>query len=177
MASVKEKGNLKKQEEWEYENPNLEKGTGTPYIALFSETGEPVINPLTGIPIGVYVTSFTFGSGDEDEDVLRITIDTGNPDTIDIPEIQEGNQLHVQWGYIYSDGSSNSSNVHIVKIKQLEVNFNDQGTHINITAKDSVSDLRTSAPYKPNGGESYNLKNYLDDGLGLNKGVIIEMFE
>ena len=177
MANIKETGNLKSQEEWEYEEPNLEKGTGTPYTALFSETGEPLINPLTGIPLGVYITNFTFGSGDENEDVLRITINTGDPNTVDIPEIQEGKLIAVQWGYIYSNGSFKSSLVHLVEVKQVEVTFNDQGTNINLTAKDKVSNLRSLPPYRINGGIGSTFIDFMDDGLDSNIGIVIELFE
>ena len=168
---------LKKPEEWKPGPSNLMHGTATPYMALFTVSGEPLLNPITGIPLGAYVTSFQFGSGDENEDVLKITIDTGDPDTVDIEGIQEKKELSVQWGYIYSDGSSKSSKVHVVEVKQLESVFDDQGTHLNVTAKDQVSDLRLSVPYKPSGEESYNMKDFLDDGMGLEKGLIIEMFE
>lgn len=176
-APAESKGNLKKQSEWVPEKPNLEHGTGTPYIALFTEAGEAIMNPLTGIALGAYVTDFNFNAGDEKEDGLRMQIDTGNPDSADIEEIQESKQICVQWGYVYSDGSSRSSKIHLMKIKQLESVFDDQGTHLTITAKDSVSDLRMSGPYKPNGSIEYTLKNFMDDGLGLDKGIIIELFE
>lgn len=163
--------------DWKPELSNLMQGTATPYIALFNEAGDPVLNPITGIALGAYVTDFKFGSGDENEDALRLVIDTGDPNTVDIEEIQEGKSICVQWGYIYSDGSSKSSKVHVVEIKQLESVFDDQGTHIVISAKDSVSDLRMTAPYKPTGSEEYTLKDFLDEGMGLEKGIIIELFE
>lgn len=176
-ADSKKQSLLKKPNEWKPGSNNLLHGTGTPYIALFSVSGEPILNPITGIPLGAYVTSFQFGSGDENEDALRLVIDTGDPNTADIEDIQEKKELSVQWGYIYSDGSSKSSKVHIVQVKQLESVFDDQGTHLTLGAKDEVSDLRLSAPYKPTGDASYTMKDFLDDGLGLEKGLIIEMFE
>lgn len=176
-VTSEQESKLKKPNEWKPGPSNLMHGTATPYIALFTVSGDPLLNPITGIPIGAYVTSFNFGSGDENEDVLKITIDTGDPDTVDIEGLQEKSELSVQWGYIYSDGSFKSSRVHIVEVKQLESVFDDQGTHLNLTAKDQVSDLRLSVPYKPSGKESYNMKDFLDDGMWLEKGLIIEMFE
>ena len=38
-------------------NPILYKGTGTPYLAIFDNQGIPVMNPLTGIPLGAYISS------------------------------------------------------------------------------------------------------------------------
>ena len=176
-ATSEQQGNLKKPNEWKPEASNLQSGTATPYVALFSLEGGPIVNPLTGIALGAYVTEFKFSSGDENEDALRIVIDTGDPNAVDIPESQEKKELAVQWGYIYSNGTSKSSKVHVVEVKQLEVTFDDQGTHITVGAKDSVSDLRLTAPYKPSGDENYTMKNFLDDGMGLEKGIIIELFE
>ena len=34
-------------------------GTATPYLAIFNDMGIPVKNPLTGIPIGAYISNFT----------------------------------------------------------------------------------------------------------------------
>lgn len=182
MAEIKDRKSpaetsKKKLNELKQEPSNLRNGTATPYIALFDQAGSPIINPLTGISLGAYVSKFNFVSGDQKEDNLNIIVDTGDPDTVDIPEIQEGKTLLVQWGYIYSDGSSHSSTVHSVEIKQIDVTFDDQGTHITIIAKDKVSDLRLSAPYRPIGEEGYTLKTFLDEGMGLNMGIIIELFE
>lgn len=169
--------NLKKPSEWKSEATNLVKGTATPYIALFEETGNPIINPLTGIPLGAYMTKFTFKGGDENEDNLSVTFDTGNPDASDISEIQEGKSINVQWGYIYPDGTFKSSKVHLLQIKQLEAVFDDKGTHLTLTCKDSVSNLRHGMPFKPSGRDNYNMLDFLNDGVGVDVGIIIEMFE
>ena len=39
-------------------NTKLYKGTGTPYLAMFEKKGIPVMNPLTGIPLGAYISSW-----------------------------------------------------------------------------------------------------------------------
>lgn len=177
MATVKKENQLKNREDWNVEPSNLYEGTGTPYVALFDVAGEPIMNPITGIALGAYMSNFQFKSGDEEDDACVLTIDTGDPNTADIEGIQEGSIINVQWGYIYPDGSSKSSIVHVVEIKQLESVFDDSGTHITIHGKDSISNLRNSLPFKPSGDDKYTMKEFMDDGFGSNVGIIIQMFE
>lgn len=186
MATIKDKkspaqeqknSQVKNREDWKVEDSNLYNGIATPYIALFEESGEPILNPITGIALGAYMSNFQFKSGDEDDDACVVTVDTGDPDTVDIEGIQENKIINVQWGYIYPDGSSKSSRVHTIEVKQLESVFDDQGTHITIHCKDSVSNLRQSLPYKPSGNDDRTMKDFLDEGMGLDVGIIIEMFE
>lgn len=155
----------------------LYEGTGTPYIALFSEDGDPIMNPLTGIPLGAYMTSFIVKMGEGEEDVGSIVLDTGDPDTVDIEEIQENKKLYVQWGYLYPNGQSFSSKVHSLEIKQRDVTFDDQGTHVTLSVKDAVSNLRQDVPYRASGDDNQTFVDFLDNGLGQNRSVIIEMFE
>lgn len=85
-------------------NPILYKGTGTPYLAIFDNQGIPVMNPLTGIPLGAYISSWSYVYDEEKENLATITIDTGNPDTVDVEALQENRDIFLQWGYIFSDG-------------------------------------------------------------------------
>ena len=48
-------------------NPILYKGTGTPYLAIFDNQGIPVMNPLTGIPLGAYISSWSYVYDEENE--------------------------------------------------------------------------------------------------------------
>ena len=55
VAKVKQ---IKKQES--KPDPSiLMEGTATPYLAIFSEDGVPVMNQLTGIPLGAASTTIT----------------------------------------------------------------------------------------------------------------------
>lgn len=152
-------------------------GTATPYVALFDEGSMPVMNPLTNIPLGAYISRFNYKFDEENENQATLIFDTGNPDTVDIEAIQEGKTLYLQWGYIYPNGESKSSKVHAVEVKELGSTFNDQGTTLTLKCKDGTSSLREDVPYKSNGMDWYKMKNFLDDGLGQERGVIIEMFE
>ena len=50
-------------------NPILYKGTGTPYLAIFDNQGIPVMNPLTGIPLGAYISSWSYVYDEEKENL------------------------------------------------------------------------------------------------------------
>lgn len=154
----------------------LDHGTATPYIALFDAALEPIMNPLTGVALGAYVSQFQYRFDQEHENECVMTVDTGNPDTVDIPEIQDGAPVSIQYGYIYPDGTIYSSKVHELEVKELESTFDDQGTHLVIHLKDSTSNLRSTDPYKPL-GDSYTFTQFMDNGMNQNVGIVIEMFE
>ena len=40
--------------------PILYNGTAMPYLALFDSLGMPVMNTITGIPLGAYISKFTY---------------------------------------------------------------------------------------------------------------------
>ena len=155
---------------------NLSYGTATPYIALFNAFYEPIMNPLTNIPLGAYMSRFTYTFDQEHENVCEATFDTGDPSTADIEELQEGYEMGVQFGYIYPDGTYKSSKLHILKIKELDYTFDDRGTHITVRMRDSANDLRATEPYRPS-GDDYTFKKFLDEGMGFDRGIIIEKFD
>ena len=178
-ASVKEKPK-KVNEEKGLKTPspsNLKEGTAAPYVSLFDSNYLPIRNALTGIPLGAYMSKFSYRYDQETENVCEVTLNTGNPETADLKEIAEGAMVNVQYGYIYYDGTHKSSKVHSLKVKELDCTFDDQGTHITLRLKDAASDLRTAPPYKSNGDEENTFKTFLDNGMGLDRGIIIERFE
>ena len=159
----------------------LQHGTGMPYVAFFKVTGEPLVNQLTGVPFGAYVDSFSYKTEQDKENLATIQIKTGNPNTVDDPGIQEGNLLIIQWGYIYADGTTSSSYPLCVRIKDIDILFNDQGTQITLQCIDSTSRIRQVPIWVPNNdnkdlsGETF--KSYMDRGFDINMGIIIERFE
>ena len=82
------------------QKPILYKGMGQPYLALFNFGGMPIMNPITGIPLGAYISTWSYRYDEEKENLATLTFDTGNPDTVDIAEIQENQNICLQWGYI-----------------------------------------------------------------------------
>jgi hypothetical protein len=85
-------------------------------------------------------------------------------------------KLFVQWGYIYSDGSSVSSEAKALKVRDYNVEFDDQGVHSTLVCLDIKADLLLSLPVKPNGDDNKTLDKYLENGCDLEMPVIIEAF-
>ena len=42
------------------QKPILYNGMGQPYLALFNFGGMPIMNPLTGIPLGAYISTWNY---------------------------------------------------------------------------------------------------------------------
>lgn len=156
-------------------------GTAMPYLALFNEEGLPIMNTITGIPLGAYISKFSYKYEQNKEDQCSITFDTGDPDTVDIAELQEHKVIMVQWGYIYPDGSYLSGPVRMVEVKDFNAIFDDSGTHATIKCKDSSSVLRGLPPHRPSAEDDDNdgvssMVDYLNRGCDRQVGVIIEKF-
>lgn len=157
--------------------PILQNGIGQPYLALFDPMGMPIKNVLTGIPIGAYISSWSFQYDEESENLATIVIDVGNPDTVDIKELQENSTIYLQWGYIYSNGEFISSPVRTIKVRDLDCIFNDSGTHITLKCVDGTGDLRYFPPYSYSDLPQYTLSAMLEQGYYKSVGVIIEEFK
>lgn len=156
--------------------PILRQGTGQPYLALFDSGGMPIRNPLTGIPLGAYITNFFFMYDEEKENLATISIETGDPDSVDIEDIREGSTIFLQWGYIYANGESVSSPVRTIKVRDFDCIFDDSGTHITIKCVDGVGDLRFFPAYTFSVVEGFSLSEELEKGYHNNIGIVIEEF-
>ena len=156
-------------------------GTATPYLAIFNEEGSPVMNTITGIPLGAYISSFTYKYDEEKENQAMLTFDTGNPDTVDIKELQEGKTIYLQWGYVFPDGSFLSGPIKSIKVKDFNCTFDSTGTHATIVCIDGVVALRHLPPHRPSAEDDDNdgissMVDFLDHGCNHNVGIIIEKF-
>lgn len=154
----------------------LVQGIGMPYLALFSELGTPVINPTTGVPLGAYIHQFQYKYDEEKPNECTITFDCDNPNIVDEHSFPKDTTLFIQWGYIYPDGSSISSEAKSLKVRDYNADFDDTGIHGTLVCVDSKADLVLSLPVRPNGDESKTLDKFLENGCGLNMPVIIEAF-
>lgn len=176
VSKPKDKSPVPSKKEAKADPYILREGTATPYVAFFGEDGSPLINPDTNIYLGAYVSKFDLNLGDETEDSTKIILNSGNPTISDIPEIQTGKMIYIQYGYIYPDGSFRCSNAVILKVLQLEAVFNDQGTEVTLSCKDSLCSQRKNPPFTPK-TENETLTDYLNTGLGQGVGILIEMFK
>ena len=122
------------------EKPTLYVGTGTPYIALFDEASQPILNPLTNLPLGLYMDSFRYtfqeansrssrgfrkntNPGNEGKLIFR----SEDPNTIDISGLQENSKIFIQYGYIFPDGSFLTSPILSTVIRQIDAVFDNNG--------------------------------------------------
>lgn len=157
--------------------PILQQGIGMPYLAIFDSRGMPIRNPLTGIPLGAYITSWLFIYDEEQENLATLSVETGDPDSVDIESLQEGSTIFLQWGYIYSNGESVSSPVRVIKVRDFDCIFDDTGTHITIKCVDGVGDLRYYPPYSFSDMDGYRLSQLLDSGYHSEVGIVVEEFK
>ena len=170
--------NIKEQKVTTKSDPSiLLKGTATPYLAIFSEEGMPIINQITGIPLGAYISRFQFKYSEEEENLATLTFECGNPDIVDQDDLSENKIIILQWGYIYADGTAVCNKPKAVKIQDFNCTFDDSGTHASILCRDSTADIRYALPLKAGGFESEKMSNFLDNGCELDIGVVIEKFE
>ena len=170
--------NIKEQKVTTKSDPSiLLKGTATPYLAIFSEEGMPIMNQITGIPLGAYISRFQFKYSEEEENLATLTFECGNPDIVDQEDLGENKIIILQWGYIYADGTAVCNKPKAVKIQDFNCTFDDSGTHASILCRDSTADIRYALPLKAGGFESENMSNFLDNGCELDIGVVIEKFE
>lgn len=158
------------------ESSILDHGTATPYVAIFSELGTPVLHPTTGVPLGAYISQFQYKYDEEKHNECTITFDCGDPDVVDEKSFPKDMKIFVQWGYIYSDGTSISSEAKSLRVRDYNVDFDDSGVHSTLVCLDIKADLLLSIPVKPNGDESKTLDKFLENGCDLDMPVIIEAF-
>lgn len=158
----------------------LYKGTAMPYLAVFNSVGIPVKNSLTGIPLGAYISNFSYNYDEEKENQASITFDVDDPDILDTHEIREGNPIILQWGYIYSNGSSISNRPVGITIRDIDCKFDSTGVHVTLICIDNTSYLRSTPPNTPvsseDMGEGRSMTDHMDNGLGYNTGIFIEKF-
>ena len=151
-----------------------------PYLAIFDVNNVPILNPLTGIPLGAYITKFNFKYIEGKENQATFTIESGNPDTTAIQELQPGKVIHLQWGYIYPTGKTISSPVRSIKIQDHNAVFDSQGTHITLKCVDSIVALRGLPGFTPTGEEEdakgLSMVDFMNKGCNVGLGIVIQKY-
>lgn len=142
--------------------PILNHGTGTPYLAIFTPGGSPIMDDLNGIPIGMEVESFNYKYTEGKGDTGKFTIVTNNPGIVDHPALAFKMPLLIQWGWLlpYSgegDVQFRCSPARTVFIKSHDIQFTPQGTKLTIEFGDAKLFLE-SEPSK----YVYNDTRYLE---------------
>jgi hypothetical protein len=157
-------------------------GIAQPYLAIFDEEGIPVMNPLTGIPLGAYITSFYYKYDEEKENQASISFSTGNPDIVDAEALQKDKTVLFQWGYIFSNGDHISSPIKVVKVKDFNCKFDSSGTTASVIFIDSTVEQRYLPPHKPSAEDDdedgySSMVDFMERGCDHGLGIIIEKFE
>ena len=155
----------------------LQHGTATPYLAIFDGQGNPFRHPISGVPLGAYISQFQYKYDEENHNECTITFDCGDPDVVGESAFKENSKIIVQWGYIYSDGSSISCDPVVLYIRDYNVDFDDSGVHSSLICLDIKEEIRKQFPVKPNGDEQRTLDKYLENGCDDDIPVIIERFD
>lgn len=165
--------------------PTLYHGTGTPYIALFDTQARPILNSITGLPLGYYVDDFSYTFQEANStrrrtqfpgNECKIVIKFGDPDVVDIEPLQKNATFIIQFGYVFSDGTFRSSAPISVMVRQVDTIFNEEGITTTILTKDGTDVLRYFPPYSPQ-SDSDTLLDYLEKGCGIGAGVLIKKFK
>lgn len=158
----------------------LYRGIAMPYLAVFDSIGMPVKNPLTGIPIGAYISNFFYQYDEEKENQASLTFDVDNPDILNTGELSEGSVIILQWGYIYPNGSSISCRPVPISIRDINCKFDSSGVHVTLICIDNTSYLRSTPPHTPislEDGDTATMSDLMDRGLECEMGIIIEKFK
>lgn len=125
--------------------PILDRGSATPYLAIFGMSNQPILDPVSKIPLGTFVTDFEYIYKEDDSDTFSITIECDNPNIIDLPELGDKMPLILQWGWIYANGTSNSGPIRKVIIRDSEVKFTSSSVKVIIKGTDAF-DLTKNMP-------------------------------
>lgn len=120
---------------------SLKNGTGTAYLAIFDNNKKPVCDNR-GIPIGVYMSDFWYQYEEDGSDSAEITLNTDDPDIVDIPALAHDNTLRVQWGLIFSDGTSESSPVRKIVIRDHDIDFDENGVKLLLKCTDGADKIK-----------------------------------
>lgn len=126
--------------------PVLLNGNGTPYLAIFDGAESPIMDKLNDLPIGMEVTNFKYKYSEDKGDSGEFTIETNNVDIVDEPSLQYKMPLRLQWGWLFSDGSSKRSPVRLVNISDHKIEFTPDGTKFTIKFKDAKKFLEDEPP-------------------------------
>lgn len=154
--------------------PIMANGMGMPYVALFNIDGYPILDPLTGLPVGCGITKFSFRSQVDEPNETQIVIETGGADIADSPQLQEGYLIVVQWGYIFPKGNTISSKPKPLRIKEIDYTFDNNGTKVVLKCVDQTNVVQYLPQYIPDPTTSETFTDYMDRGFDQGIGILIQ---
>ena len=132
---------------------------------------------VSGIGLGGYISRWWYVYDEEKEKLGRISIDSGNGDSVDVEGLEENRDMFLEWGYIFSDGRFVWRGGINMKVRDLDCMFDCRGRDISMKCMDGRNDVRFMGGDKGREDRDDRMVKLLDWGCGLNVGVIIERFE
>ena len=162
--------------------PMMNTGIALPYIALFSQQGIPIINPVTGIPIGCSITRFSFKFEVDEFTESRLEFTVPGVQIADNIDLQEGVCIAIQWGYIYPETRTISSKPQLIRLKEVDYTFDDSGTHVRIkghaVTKETLEYLpQVVNPKIDDGLKGLSLSQMMDAGFNQQIGIVMRRFK
>lgn len=124
----------------------LPTGHGGVQVVITDTNNNPIIDPVSEMPVGELVTSFSYLYDEEDDDECTIIISCQNPDLADIPQFRDQQYILVQWGATYSNGGTLLSPPRKVMVRDVTVAGNsDSNVTITLECTDGFSIMKRAA--------------------------------
>lgn len=115
----------------------LKFGNATPYLAIFDGKRQPVVDPKSGLPIGMLMTSFDFEFDEDKPNKAEFVLETDNPDLVMHPALDYQMPLRLQWGWIFPDGTADTSKVRSVIVTNHKIKHGRDKIELRVECKDA----------------------------------------
>lgn len=141
----------------------LPKGFGMPFVKVTDSKNQIILDPITKLPLGTFITQFDYVYREEDDDECNISLTVNNPDIADIPALREQQYLTVQWGYVLDDSNYIPSSARRVMVRDVDIRFSMQGVVITLRCTDGASLLKQKQLSK---NKDDNFVDWIQQALG-----------
>lgn len=145
----------------------LPDGTGTPYLAIFSSGGKPIIDEKNNLPIGMEVTSFNYDYIEDGDDKAEFTFETDNVNMMSHPSLEYLQPIILQWGWLYPGKPSLIGPPRSMVVLKHHGEFSPDGVKITIELVTASFLLKMTPPTLSIPPDTKNLIDYL---VGVLKG-------
>lgn len=136
---------------------SIKNGYAAPVARVFNASGTEVFER---------VVAFVYMHSEKASDSCRMTIETGDISLVDHPDLQEGQQLKVVFGYL----SENITRSHLVWIWDTQVHFGDNYIRIEIVAYCKAAYMKLNSSKETfNNASLDNVLDKMASDYGLDK--------
>lgn len=150
----------------------LPEGIGMPYVAIFDGSNAPIIDPVSKLNIGELMEHFIYAYDEEDDDEGELYLRSNNTDLPAHPKLKYHMPIHMQWGWVLSNGSTITGPLRKAIIVSKEATFGSEGLELTIKFS-SASVLAKNTPSNYN-GQADGFELYVDSLMrGIPVGVEI----